>query len=412
MGQALRGLAAAVLTLSAFSGYAAPWSFAPPIEVARVHGDKIFHHLESAGRKSIAVSEATVAVAWEDNRSGAPQSYVAFKGRDAPEFETELKVSLGREAYEPSLVALGQGLFAVAWEQDGTVWARVVAADGAGPPVQLAAGGAAQAALGFSDKGGMYAAWAQKDGRFSRIMAAQIGVDRAARALTPGAARPVDTEPPQGDQLYPSLAVGDDGAVVVAWEDRRRGHTVILYSRAALGKGFGPLALLNEPRWGGRGSGLGRGTGAMRVALARYGEEDMAAVWADKRDFLSGYDVYVALTQNGGRRFGANQKVQDPFGNDIAQWHPAIAGNRAGLLAVAWDDDRDGTPDLWLAWPEKGGFSDNLAVPGASGPGVQSDPAIALDEQGDLHVAWIEKRSLNAPTRIRYVFGKFSPGRE
>ena len=111
----------------------------------------------------------------------------------------------------------------------------------------------------------------------------------------------------------------------------------------------------------------------MRVVLSNAGPQGVAAVWADKRDFLAGYDVYAAFASGPRYKFGANEKVQDDFGNEIAQWHPAIAANRQGTVAAVWDDDRDGTPDIWLAWRTANGWSDNLAVPGASGPGVQSE---------------------------------------
>ena len=93
----------------------------------------------------------------------------------------------------------------------------------------------------------------------------------------------------------------------------------------------------------------------------------MVAVWLDKRDFLSGYDVYAAFSSDGGRSFGRNLKVQDGFGENIAQWHAAVAANNQGRVVAVWDDDRDGNSDIWLAnWTGKG-YSDNVAVPAASG---------------------------------------------
>ena len=37
------------------------WTFEQPIEVTEVYGKGIFHHLESAGRRNIAVAGKTVA---------------------------------------------------------------------------------------------------------------------------------------------------------------------------------------------------------------------------------------------------------------------------------------------------------------------------------------------------------------
>ena len=99
--------------------------------------------------------------------------------------------------------------------------------------------------------------------------------------------------------------------------------------------------------------------------------------------------------------------MQDAFGANQPQWHPAVAVASEGTIAVVWDDPRDGSPDLWLSWREDGVWSDDLAVPGASGPGEQDNPAIAFDAEGGLHLAWVERTP--AGERVRYVRGWFEP---
>jgi hypothetical protein len=151
-----------------------------------------------------------------------------------------------------------------------------------------------------------------------------------------------------------------------------------------------------------QGTDLGRGTGAMRPALAALGDA-AATVWLDKRDFLSGYDVYAALPGQ-----DKNTKVQDSFGDAIAQWHPAAAGNIPGTLVVAWDDDRDGNADIWLSWLTPQGFAENTAPPPAAGLHSQTDPVLALDDVGNLHLAW---RHLEASGRssLRYSVARQAP---
>jgi len=39
---------------------------------------------------------------------------------------------------------------------------------------------------------------------------------------------------------------------------------------------------------------------------------------------------------------------------------------------------------------------------------VQVEPAIAIDEQGNAHIAWVDKSELNAPSRVRYVMGRYA----
>jgi hypothetical protein len=402
------GLALAVPALPASAG-AAPWVFGAPEDVTAAAGPRVFHHLESAGRRNLALSGGLAALVWEDNRDGVSRVYVSFRA-DRGGFGHERRVSGAEEAFEPSVAALPGGRFLVAWEEQGQVWLRVVGPGTAGP-VTVAPGGpeAGQASLASAGEGRAVLAWSERSGRFRRVVVAELRVAGEAVAF-PGAVCPVEDAPPVDDQLYPSPLVTGDGAVLVAWEDRRRGHTVIHRARARDLCGFTPPERLNEVRED-RTVPYGRGSGAARVALDRFGADGVAAVWSDKRNFRTGYDVFSALSPDGGRTFGPNRPVQDDFGDLTEQWHPVVAGSSDGTLVALWDDSRDGTGDLWLAWHPGDAWSDNLAVPGASGPGEQGHPVVALDEAGDLHLAWVERDTLNGPTRLRYALARVASER-
>jgi hypothetical protein len=384
--------------LAAARVVAQPWSFGEPVAVTAAVGTGVFHHLESAGRRSIATSGDRVAVIWEDDRSGTPEVYVAMKNAGTAGFGDELRVSSGGEAYEPALAPLGTGRFVAAWEEGGEVFVRVLGKQ-PGPLLRLGAGG--QASLDAAD-GRVLAVWAEPRGRVSQIRLARLEAT-AGEALALAATCVVDPQPPEAEQLYPAV-VGIANSPLVAWEDRRRGHTVIMWARGDGACGFSMPVLLNEvsPT---RDLPYGKGYGVARVALARFGRDAVAAVWEDKRDFRNGYDIFGALSADG-RVFGANHRVQDDFGGNSRQWHAAVAGRRDGTLVVAWDDDRDGTSDLWLSWREGEAWSDDLAVPGASGAGEQAHPALALDGEGNLHLAWVARSEPNGPTRLLYLVAR------
>ena len=73
-------LAGGLLALVSFGAEAAsPWTFTSPESVTPTVGTGVFHHLESAGRKNIAVSDGTVAVAWEDNRDRTSDVWMAWR---------------------------------------------------------------------------------------------------------------------------------------------------------------------------------------------------------------------------------------------------------------------------------------------------------------------------------------------
>lgn len=375
-----------------------PWSFGPALEVAA--GQGVFHHLDASGRQALAVSAGQVALVWEDDRSGTPRCFLAIQAPGQTGFKER---SFGRgECFAPGIAALGDGRFGVIWEDEAGVGAALVRDGVLGPTVSLASQGG-QGALAWHPTRGLMAAWSAPEGRWQRLWIGRLSLEGEALGLA--GRQPLDPAPLQDDQMYPALTATATG-FALAWEDRRLGHTVIFASRSADGLVWSAPARVSQNATGkAQGTDLGRGTGAMRPVLAALGGDDVAAVWLDKRDFLSGYDVYAALP---GQR--KNSKVQDSFGDAIAQWHPAAAGNGRGELVVAWDDDRDGTPDIWLSrlMPD-GGFAENTAPPPAAGPGSQTDPVLALAANGDLHLAWVE-RDPGGRSSLRYSLGRPGPG--
>lgn len=389
---------AAALLFAVVAGTAhAGWQWSTPLTVNTVRGARIFPHMESANRRNVAVSGTTVGVVWEDNRSGSTQCYLATKPAAAASFQPEIRLSQA-ECYEPVVIALDGGRFVAAWEEAGKVHARLLPG---GAAVTLSNAGAGQVTLA-AGAGKLYAAWAEQAGRFRHIVVSRLEV--RAGTLQAAPAQPIEAAPPTDEQGWPALAVAGDGSVTVAWEDRRDHHTVPLTSHSSDGRNFvAPVRLSDLRKGGGQGSalGLGAGTGAMRPTLTAWGAQGVVAIWLDKRDFLSGYDVYAAFDP-GTRRFGPNVKVQDSFGDNMAQWHAQIVGGADGRLLALWDDARDGTPDVWLANWDGAAFGDNVAVPAAAGPGVQSDPAATLDAAGMLHVVWLEQDE-QAGTRVRYA---------
>ncbi|MDD5388137.1 MAG: hypothetical protein PHD37_02255 [Gallionellaceae bacterium] len=383
----MRGLFAVFLALAAVAAVAAPIDVAPM---------GIYHHLDASGRRNLALAGGQVALVWEDSRSGSPRCYLGLKAGGETTFR---EYSLGHgECFDPVVAALDGQRFLLAWEDESGINSSI--ADAAGPGASINLGAGSHASVAAHPVVGAHVAWNAPAGRWQRVWRAQLRVEGA--RLRAGKAQAADGAPPSDDQSFPALAASEHG-VLLAWEDRRHGHTVIYASRSADGQIWNaPLRVSGNPT-GKAQNDLGRGTGAMRPAVAGFGAR-FAAAWLDKRDFLSGYDVYAALSEGAG--FAKDVKAQDSFGDAIAQWHVAAAGNRRGDLLIAWDDERDGTSDIWLTRLTPGGYSEDFTFPDLSGPARQSDPAIALDEAGNLHLAWIERAAggeSNGPTRLRYT---------
>ncbi|TDY03912.1 hypothetical protein [Thiohalophilus thiocyanatoxydans] len=386
---------------------AQPWEFNAPIEVTSVHGEGIFHHLESAGRRNIAVAGETVAISWEDNRQDGPAIYLSRKRLDADSFGSAVRLSETDEAYEPSLAAVGPDRFAVAWEEAGRVRLRLVDQGKPGPVLSLPDRQAGQASLAAGDGDAVWLIYTAADNgtRHRRVYLRRIRLDKGEPAA--GEACAVDPEPLEQAQLYPTVVKLPDRSVA-AWEDRRHGHTIIMAAenREPGSCRFAKPQRISEPPPGPRPP-YGKGHGVTRVALAAYGQQRILAAWADKRDFREGYDIYAShYPGEDDALFGPNEKVQDPFGGVAQQWHPAVTGHPDGQRVTAWDDDRDDQTNILLSWHEAGQWSDDLPVPGASGAPEQNHPSIVLDADGNLHLAWVERQKTGGATRLRYLFGE------
>lgn len=383
------------------SAAGAEWRFEAAWEVGEAQRAGLFHQLDGAGRKQVAADDAQVALVWVDNAGGAYQARAAFRVLDQDGIGAPMLLSAGEEAYLPVVAALGAGRFLFAWEQDERVWLRTGSAAGLAAPVRLDATESTQPALVADDTGRVFAAWCRREDGVLRLYHAALRVADEG-GIQVGEPQPVDAEPARRDQLYPSLALVP-GGLVAAWEDRRDGHTRIFTAFQPRDGDFTPPRGLNEQPEDARAVEFGSGYGVTRVALAARGEQ-VVATWMDKRDYRSGYDVFAAFSEDGGRRFGSTAAVQDLFGANIPQWRPAVALGPDGTAVVVWDDTRDDSPDLWLSWFEAGEWSEDQAIAPAYGPGAHTAPAIAFDPRGGLHLLWTSRDEAGI-SRLRYTRG-------
>ena len=365
-------------------------------------GKGVFIHLDSSGRRNVAVSylnqktkQKIVAVTWEDNRNGKNTVYISFLTPGAKAFTKPRTLSQGDSAYEPTIVSLTQGRFLVAWEQSNKIVGRVVNLTASGKAVQLSRAQARQVSLAAHQRQ-VGAVWieksdvsAQKAGRqFYTVVYSSLKIKDVTLKKTK--TQQVDQSSNRRAQLYPVLYYNQAGKIV-GWEDRRQGATRMFVSFAATGKTFGAYTWINPWK---RNPQLkyGRGIGAMRMGLAGDGKLFVAAVWMDKRNWKGGYDIYTAFSHNGGKTFGKAQLVQDILGANMPQWHGTVAVNpKSKQTITVWDDARDDTDDLWYSLFLNNAWSDDYTFTAASGPGKQSHPSVTYDSDGVLHLVWLSR---------------------
>jgi hypothetical protein len=399
----MKSLLGFALFLMASVCQATGWSFSPKVALSDAPKSGVFHHLEGAGRKHIAVSGDQLAVVWEDNSSGAPQIYLAQKSTSQHRFGKAIRVSNGQEAYEPAIAPISGARFVVVYEQDATVYARLLTRQGVSDALLLSDSVAAHPSVAaYGDD--MMAVWREKQQHRYALKVARLKVENLA-ALKQVVSYQVEPELVDTPLLMPSITINQSTACI-AWEDRRAGHTRLMYSVSDLDDiNFSTPTYLNE--FYSNRNEYDKGNGVTRVSIAGFGDGEVLAAWMDKRVGGKGYGIYAALGSDGGADFGPNEKVHSKQGDELPHYNPSVAGNGAGNFVVAWDDFRQGDSDIWLSFYNEDSewSSDFFAVP-ASGRGEQTHASVALDDEGGLHLLWIERADSNSPSQLWYSTGK------
>jgi hypothetical protein len=379
------------------------WQFVERVAVS-TQADAVFHHLDGAGRKHIAVSDGRVAVVWEDNSTSDPQTYLSFKSHAEKSFSPPIQLSRGQEAYEPSIATLANGRFVMAWEQDSSVYISALERSDnvISKPLKLSSAKAGHVSLSSLDNE-VFAVWREYDhGKWSLWIARLEFTKGEFDVLSRNR---VEASPVGTPMLFPSVSASPAG-LNVAWEDRRSGHTRLLYSYSRdRGLTFSAPEYLNEFQSG--RNVYDKGSGVTRVSLHPFGQDEVLAAWMDKRRSNTGYGIYAALASDGGESYGPNERVHGEPGDKQPHYNPATAGNRKGEFVVAWDDFRSGNSDIWLSSLDANGeWSKDFSPPVATGNLEQSHASVAMDADGNLYLLWIEREDSTSATTLWYSFGR------
>ena len=142
----------------------------------------------------------------------------------------------------------------------------------------------------------------------------------------------------------------------------------------------------------------------MRASLSRINTDSIIAVWMDKRARKSGYEVFASISDDEGKSFGENIKVQDTFGDQLPQWNASIVSNGSGKYIVLWNDSREGTQDICYSYMDEGEWSDDVMIDIASGAGEQYAASAVFDYDGNIHLAWLNKE--DDKTSVKYAILK------
>lgn len=345
-------------------------------------GVGIFHHLETGGRESIAINDEVVGVVWEDNSNGKNAVYFVSIGNKNP--DPSKPIMLSSIGYLPVISSLESG-FIVAWEND--VSSKIIYIDNNGAildSLNLGDNQERQISLDMSNTG-LLAAWIAGGYRASNLVTANIKLIDNKLSITDK--RGVDSDSLPIGKEYPTILFIDKDKHIVSWQDRRTKTNVLRYSL------FNNEKYTNQKRINAtvqKSKFFGQGSSAVRGTLAKVEDNNILAVWMDKRSEKSGYEVFSSLSENNGARFSGNIKVQDTFGNEIPQWNASIVNNENHSFVI-WNDGREDDQDIYYSYKVDNDWSEDAMFELSSLEWDQYAPQAVLDVDNILHLVWINK---------------------
>ena len=214
-------------------------------------------------------------------------------------------------------------------------------------------------------------------------LAANAGWDE----LGPGSASGGGISANGGDSFLPSLAIGPDGAPVVAWYDKSGGDLDI-YVRRWNGSVW--VELGGSASGGGVSNNNGDST---HPSLAIDGDGRPVVAWHDNSD--GDRDIYLrrwngtTWEELGGS--ASNGGISD---NWAASGYPSLVIDGNDRPIVAWHDDSGGARNIYLrrwngtTWEELGGSASDGGISGSLA--ASNDPSLVLGPDGAPIVAWQE----------------------
>lgn len=307
-----------------------------PLNVSRTPGDSLV--------PALALDPGGVIhVVWHDNSSGHFEILYSRSSDGGATFTLAIAISGAGEAQVPAVASDRDGVIYVAWEgETAGNWDIFFSrsTDGGAtyaPPVNLSAnpGDSKLPAIAAHGKGEVYVAWQDSTGPgrqilFRRSTDGGKGFD-SSRPLAPHA---VGTR-------APAIGVEAIGSVVVVWQGTVKGTLGIVFARSTDGG-----RTFSAPRL------LVPGVRERQAPAVATADGEIYLVW---RDRVAGrWEIFFARSIDGGQTFTPALNVSRTPGLANA---PAIAANGRRRIAVAWQDDRTGTPQIFVARSTDGGIT-------------------------------------------------------
>lgn len=121
--------------------------------------------------------------------------------------------------------------------------------------------------------------------------------------------------------------------------------------------------------------------------LAVAPDGSLYVVWQDNRQ--GNWDIYVSIAS--GDRFSKEMQITNSSKNET---NPAIVIDRQspGYAHVAWQDDRNGNQDIYVA-SSANAFASSTVARVTNDAANQTQPDIAVDAQNTVYIVWTDMRN-------------------
>jgi hypothetical protein len=392
----------------------APPVFEPALRVSGAEPVPVSQHAPT-----VAAFGQRVYVAWHQADAGLENVYLAVSRDRGRTFSPPIRVSDNAPGavteLNPVMVARGNRVV-VAWQEfasgrdddDGRIMlavftgrgrkrigdVRVDDRDGVGkwlPAITLVRRDPVVAWIDERDTG-------RQEQPFEHVYAARGRL--GGRTFEPAVRVDAGTPVPLADRLdnrwSPTLAAAGE-TVYAAWADFRNYNWDIFLARSDDGgRTFGPNTRVDDF------PGFERIN--ERPGLAVTPDGTLHAVWTDLRAREPDTNVFYARSTDAGATFTPSVQLDDSkvgFDPDADtptnQWHPSLVQSD-GVLFLAWQDDRLGNPDVFFSSSTDGGATfapaERVDDTGA-GQSVQTRPRLAVGgrrSRRTCYVAWEDDR--------------------
>lgn len=215
------------------------------------------------------------------------------------------------------------------------------------------------------------------------------------------------------DSGVPEIALAPDGVIYVVWNTAHGDDSIYIAKSIDGGRSFCCQRRVNDDAVNATQSypSVAVGPdGSVHVAWSDY-RNDLDRRWTHDGgiDGINDDDIYYATSVDGGLTFLPNVKVNDDVGTrQSTHMHRFLAVDHDNKVHIAWGDLRSGKEEVYYANSTDGGLTFNPNVKVSDIDGNASNPSLAINSKGTVFVAW--SGHLNESLGSRIFLSRSSDG--